>query len=472
MIAAMGSTLAIAGAAQVIQRPGADLDAVDGPIELMVDAARLAATDAGSSRLLARVGWIGVAGGYWRYRNPGDVVGRALGCGEVRGALSSISGSAPQELVGRAADLIARGEIDVALVVGGEARYSVERLKRAGERPRWQTDRGEGDPDQIGGFPDDEALTREFRMFGAAAPAYALMSDSMRVADGQSVDEHRDGLADLWARFSQVAVGNPYAWDRTPHPVEEIRDPRPDNRMIAFPYTKAMVANNTVDMASAMVLCSVAAAAELGVVPDRLVFPHAVTKAHETWLVVNRDELHGSPALATAGQAALHLAGIGADDVEHIDLYACFPSIVRMSARALGFDIERPLTVTGGLGFAGAPVGNATGQSIAAMIPLLRAGGWGVVHGNGGNATNTPSASTPTGLRSSSFSPTVRPPPTCGHATPSMRAGAAKRRSKRPPWSSTAAALPLCSLRSGRRGRCTSPAAGALRQMVRSSPER
>jgi acetyl-CoA C-acetyltransferase len=43
--------------------------------------------------------------------------------------------------------------------------------------------------------------------------------------------------------------------------------------------------------------------------------------------------------------------------------------------------------VTGGLGFAGAAVGNAAGQSIAAIVPLVRNGGWGVVHGNGGNAT-------------------------------------------------------------------------------------
>ena len=33
---------------------------------------------------------------------------------------------------------------------------------------------------------------------------------------------------------------------------------------------------------------------------------------------------------------------------------------------------------------AGAPVGNATGQSIAAMVPRVREGGYGLVHGNGG----------------------------------------------------------------------------------------
>jgi acetyl-CoA C-acetyltransferase len=381
------TTPAIVGAAQVVQRLADNRDVVAGPIELMVEAARLAAADAGSDRLLGRIGWIGVAGGYWRYRNPGALVARQLGCAGAATALTSISGSAPQELVGRAAALIAAGQLDVALVLGGEARYTSERLRRAGVEPGWETAAGEGTPELIGGFPDDEALNSEFRMFGAAAPAYALMSDSMRAADGESVDEHRTRLAELWERFSRVAAANPFAWDRTPHTVDGIREARPDNRMIAFPYTKAMVANNNVDMSSAVILCSVAVARSLGIADDRLVFPHAVTKAHETWLVGERDELHGSPALATAGLAAMRLAGIGPDDVEHVDLYACFPSIVRMSARALGFDISRPLTVTGGLGFAGAPVGNAAGQSIAAIVPLVRNGGWGVVHGNGGYAT-------------------------------------------------------------------------------------
>ena len=58
-----------------------------------------------------------------------------------------------------------------------------------------------------------------------------------------------------------------------------------------------------------------------------------------------------------------------------------------MTADALGLSHDRQLTVTGGLGFAGAAVGNTVGQSIAAMTHLVRAGGIGLVHGNGGVAT-------------------------------------------------------------------------------------
>ena len=224
-------------------------------------------------------------------------------------------------------------------------------------------------------------------MLGAAATAYALFDDSLRAASAESVPAHRDRIGHLWARFSATAATNPFAWDRTPRSASEIREPSPENRMISFPYTKAMVANNTVDMASAILLCSIEAARSAGVSTDRLVFPHVVTSSHETWKVINRGELHGAPALAAAGQAAFRHAGIGPGDVEHVDLYACFPAIVQMSARALGLDAQAPLSVTGGLGFAGAPVGNATGQSIATLVPRVRAGGWDLVHANGGNAT-------------------------------------------------------------------------------------
>lgn len=381
-----GRTPAIAGAAQTIQRPG-EVELIDGrgPIELMIDAARAAADDAGAPGLLSRLDWVAVVGGVWRFTNPGQLIAAAVGSPDAKTALSAFSGSSGQDLVGTAAQRIARGEIDVALVIGGEARYSEQRLKRAGETPRWRTDPGEGTPEALSPFAPE--MMAEMATLGAPAVTYALFEDSLRAARGESIDTMRDRAATLWSAMSEVAATNPYAWDPSAHSAAEVRDATPDNRMIAFPYTKAMVANNQVDMASAVLLCSVDAARAAGVADDRLVFPLAVTVAHETWQVINRDELHGCPALTTAGHTAFAHAGITVDDVAHVDLYACFPSIVQMSANALGLSTDRPLTVTGGLGFAGAPLANATGQSIAAIVPLVRGGGYGLVHGNGGVAT-------------------------------------------------------------------------------------
>jgi acetyl-CoA C-acetyltransferase len=383
----LGSTPAIVGAAQCVQRPGDWTEPADaqGPIELMTAAARRAADDSGAPALLNRIDWIAVVGGFWGYRNPGRLIAQQLGSVNARTALAAISGTSPQELVGIAAERIARGELEVALVVGGEAQASRKRLRAAGEQPSWIVDADLEDPEHIGEF--EAEMIEEMRVLGVAATAYALLDDSLRLARGDSIGAHRDRISELWAGFSTIASRNPFAWDRDAKSAAAIREPTPDNRWIAFPYTKALVANNTVDMASAVLLCSVDTAKAAGINRDRLVFPHVSTTSHETWQVINRHLLHEAPALKTAGHAALRSAGLTVEQLDHVDLYACFPAIVRMSADAMGIDTARALTVTGGLGFAGAPVANSSGQAVAAMVPLLREGGWGFIHANGGNAT-------------------------------------------------------------------------------------
>lgn len=379
------TTPVIAGAGQVIQRPG-DVDLADarGTIELMADAARTAAADAGASGLLSKVGWIGVAGGWYPHRNPGQLVGALIGADSPVSVRSAISGTGPQDLLGAACRAVAEGSVEVALVVGGEAMWSQQRLKRAGEEPRWITDPGEGDPEKLGHFPQE--LRDEAMFLGGAPMSYAVFEDALRVAAGHDLDTHRDLIAGLWAGFSAVAATNPYAWDQVARSAAEIRDPGPDNRMISFPYTKALVANNTVDLGSALLVCSAEAAAAAGVARDRMVFPQVIVGCHETWLVANRDRLDRARALEAAAAVVHERLGLGADDYEHVDLYSCFPSIVQISSHVFGFG-ERPLTVTGGLGFAGAAVGNAVGHAMAAMVDRVRGGGRGLIHGNGGVAT-------------------------------------------------------------------------------------
>ncbi len=377
---------AIVGAAQVLQRPGSvDINEALGPIELMAQAASEAARDAGAVSLLRRIDWLGVAGGWFRYRNPAQLVASMIGCHDARTALSSVSGTGPQEMLAVAAQRISRGELDVALVVGGEARWSHQRLKRSGAEPRWMTDPGEGEPEKLGGFPEE--MIQETVTVGPPAHGYALIEDSLRSAIGDTVEEHRDRVANLWARFSAVAARNPGSWQTGVLSPSEIREPSTDNRMIAFPYTKAMVANNTVDMASALLVCDAEVALSAGVPADRMVFPLVVASAHETWRLANRDVLHRCPSLEAAASVAYRHAGLTPEQISHVDLYSCFPSIVEISAAALGLGEGRDLTLTGGLGFAGAPVGNAVGHSLAAMVDAVRGGGYGLVHANGGVAT-------------------------------------------------------------------------------------
>ena len=125
---------------------------------------------------------------------------------------------------------------------------------------------------------------------------------------------------------------------------------------------------------------------------DRWVFPYAGTDAHDTYAISERAEFFTSPAIRIAGRRALELAETGIDDIALIDLYSCFPSAVQVAANELGLplgDSERPLTVTGGLTFAGGPWNNYVTHSIATMAERLVAnpGERGLITANGGYLT-------------------------------------------------------------------------------------
>ena len=235
-------------------------------------------------------------------------------------------------------------------------------------------------------------MSTEFEVSrGLAAPInfYPIFESAIRTDRGRTIDEHRTAIAELWAGFNAVAVDNPHGWSRTPMTAAEIREPSPDNRMVGFPYTKAMNSNWDLDQGAAILICSAEAAEAAGVPRDRWVFPHAGTDAHDTYSVTNRRDLHSSPAIGAAGARLFEITGRGPDDLDHVDLYSCFPSAVQIGAAELGIDLQRQLTVTGGLCFAGGPLNNYVSHSIATMVDVLRgdAGSLGLVTANGGYVT-------------------------------------------------------------------------------------
>src|SRR5206468_1855371 len=138
------------------------------------------------------------------------------------------------------------------------------------------------------------------------------------------------------------------------------------------PYTKRMCANIDVDQGAAVLLCSYAAARAAGVPDEQLVFLHAGADASDHWFVTERPALGRSIAIGAAVHDALGAAGLGVDDVARFDLYSCFPSAVELALDSIGIagpaaGDARPLTVTGGLCFAGGPVNNYSTHGLAAM---------------------------------------------------------------------------------------------------------
>jgi acetyl-CoA C-acetyltransferase len=382
------NTPVIVGVAQLVQRPD-DLNEAVEAAALMERVLRDAASDTGRPALLARLDYVGVVQGAWRYSDPGRLLADAVGAASAVTGLSANGGNAPQSYINALASRIAAGQLGCAAVVGGETIWSRRRRRRAGIETKTTEQEGVEPGERFG---DDVPMTTELeRSRGMELPVnfYPLFDSAIRAARGETIEEHRDRLAALWARFNQVAVANEHAWVRTPMTAGEIRDPSPSNRMVGFPYTKAMSSNWDLDQAAAVLLCSAAVAEAAGVERDRWVFPLAGADAHDTYAVSERRDLCSSPAIAAAGRRVYELTGSGADDVAHIDLYSCFPSAVQVGAEALGFGEERQLTQTGGLTFAGGPLNNYVTHSIATMVDVLRRdpGSIGLVSANGGFLT-------------------------------------------------------------------------------------
>ncbi len=352
----------------------------------MIDALERAGEDAHAPGLLARADSVRVPKGLWDYSNPAKLLGEHFSAASPQTVLAPMSGNMVQFMISDAARDIEAGRREVVLICGGECQHSIRRARAAGIElsPTVQTDSW---PDVVIGH-DGELVTAHEISLGLGRPTlmYALFETAIRVARGESHAEHRERLSQLWAGFSAVAADNPNAWIRDAKSAEEIRTASAENRMIAFPYTKLMTANMVVDQAAAVIVCSEQAATRAGVPRDRLVYLHAATDGPIARPVSKLDALDDQPAMKINGMRALELAEVGIDEIDHFDLYSCFPSAVQMGARALGIDEGRPLTVTGGLTFGGGPFNSYVLHAVAQMCDRLRGdrGSLGLVTSLGG----------------------------------------------------------------------------------------
>jgi len=339
---------------------------------LMADAARAASADSGSPGLLGAVGLVLTPKGTWSYHDAPGLVARAIGAPDAHTVLADV-GVLQTTLIDRAAASVAGGQVDVALVVGGEAKWRAVRASIAGvEAP---------DTDDAGSSPREclrpGAMIISPEEIGArlvTGPAqYALIENAAGAAAGETPAAHARAVAELWSAFSRVAERNPHAWTRAPMSADDLLRPGPANRPVALPYNKCHCSQWNVDQAGALIMCSVEAARARGVPEERWVFPHALVESNHVVPVVNRADIHRSPGFALAGSRALALAGTGMDGITHVDLYSCFPAAVLVQAAELGLGLDPPPTITGGMTFAGGPFNNYMVQSTVRMVEVLRA---------------------------------------------------------------------------------------------------
>ncbi|MBS4752869.1 crotonase/enoyl-CoA hydratase family protein [Nocardioides sp. zg-ZUI104] len=377
------STPVIVGVGQVVQRTP---DPTKDPATLAAQALRRAADDAGAPGLLQAADAVyAVSSASYTYGDQARATADALGISPERTVQSvPFGGDSGQVLVNAAAEAVAAGDASVVLVCGAEAGASFAHAQKQGVEVDWPEQPAGTKPDQVLGN-DRDANNEAEAQAGLMAPiyVYALLENAMRAKLGNSREEHQARITGLWSRYSEIAAANPYAWQPEAYTPEQLATADADNRMISAPYSKLLCANMTVDLASGIIVTSVAAAEAAGIDQDLWVFPQVGASGHDEWFVSERGDLASSPAIRALGTAALQHAGLSIDDLRHVDLYSCFPVAVQIAASELGLpldDPERPLSLTGGLTFGGGPGNNYGGHNIAAMVAALRQdpGGYGL----------------------------------------------------------------------------------------------
>ncbi|MCP5397150.1 MAG: acetyl-CoA acetyltransferase [Sphingomonadaceae bacterium] len=375
----------IVGVGQLNDRPENPLEGLDSA-GLMAQALRLADADAGG-------GWLNDAGGLAVVQqiampalNPcAPRVAEALGVTPERASDTDLPhGDSPVRLLDEAAGRIARGESRVELVTGGEA------LRTAGARAKAAAAQAGGKAKSALEQATDSVKQGYRQRYGLALPTdvYPLYENALRASLGQTLAEGQADSAAIWSLMSEVAERTPSAWLRRSVSPEEIAQPSADNRPIAHPYTKLMVANSAVNQGAGFIVTSLAEARRRGMDEARLVYVGQGAAAHEPYDFLARANYTSSPSIDVTIRETMARNGLKTEDLAHAELYSCFPCVPKLARRVLGWPLDKPVTVFGGLTFGGGPIANYMSHAIACMVEKLRnGGGKGLLFGNGGYAT-------------------------------------------------------------------------------------
>ena len=346
------------------------------PLLLMAKTAERAAEDAGGGRaLLESVDDLAVVSLVsWLYNNLPRALAERLGLHPEREVITAVGGNTPQWLVNQLARRIQEGKTRAALLTGAEAVYTRRRVARSGGTPPWSPG-ADGTPVLVG--DDRPGLSPLELTYGLTRPTavYPLFENAWRAKRGLDMESHRRHMGRLLSRMTAVAARNPYAWFKEEKTPEKITTVSPDNRMICFPYAKRMNAIMDVNQSASVILTSVSHARALDLPKDRWVYWWGGGEAAaDPWFVSERPEFYTSPSLGLSATGALAEAGLTVDEVDFFDLYSCFPCAVEIACDMIGLkqDDPRPLTVTGGLPYAGGPGNNYTMHAIATAMDLLR----------------------------------------------------------------------------------------------------
>lgn len=347
----------------------------------MANALKSAERDAGAA-LLPRIDSLDVVNFVsWRYHEPAQQLCRRLSLAPARAVYGPVGGESPVSYLHEAALRIARGESQVAAICGAEAQGTATKAEKAGIDLPW-TPFAHDAPAPVRGASFQHPMSVAL---GVARPmtAYPFYDAATATHWGQTPRQALQESGDLWARYAATAARNPNAWIKRPITAETIMTPTADNRLIAWPYTKLMVANPSVNQGAAVLMTSLAAARAAGIAEEKMIHIWGGAWANEPRDFLNREQYFRSDCQDLVLETAMEIAGGNGTAFDALELYSCFPCVPKMARRKLGLGPDVQPTVTGGLTFFGAPLNSYMTHAACAMVRRLRNGGTGLLYGQG-----------------------------------------------------------------------------------------
>ncbi len=309
----------IIGVGQVNDRPDDPDQGLDS-LELMVAALRIASEDAGVP--LADLDSLAIVDqiSFHHLGKLCEPLAAAIGATPAINYQSAAPhGDTPVRLLNEAANRIGAGEVKLAAIVGAEAlRTAAGRAAKAAKAAKAAS--GE---DKSYNAIRKVATRREpnyAQLHGLAAPVdvYPLYENATRAAWGQSLEDAQFESAEIWSRFSEVAAANEGAWIRKASSPEDILRVDERNRPIAFPYSKLMVANSSVNQGAGFIVASLAEAWRRVIPEDRLIYVGMGAAAKEPASILHRDRYDGSVSMETSITRTLALNGMTAQDFDNV----------------------------------------------------------------------------------------------------------------------------------------------------------
>jgi acetyl-CoA C-acetyltransferase len=376
----------IVGIGEISDHP-VEITAGREPLTLMVDALKQAEQDSGG-KFLGEIESLDIVNFLsWRYTDPAALLCTRLGIKPAHATYGPVGGESPIRYLHEAAKRIARGECSVAAICGAESQSTATKAERAGVELPW-TPFAHDAPVPLRGASFQKPMATTL---GVAKPVtvYPIYEAASAAHWGQTPREALQESGELWSRYSGVAAQNLNAWLKRHVSADEIVTPTADNRLIAWPYTKLMVANPSVNQSAAILMTSLAKARAAGVPEDRIIHVWGGASAEEPRDYLERDQFYESHAQNAVLKSAMAL--VDATDgkaFDAIELYSCFPTVPKMARRTLGLGPDVKPTVTGGLTFFGAPLNDYMAHAACAMVRKLRSGAkLGLLYGQGGFVT-------------------------------------------------------------------------------------